>query len=145
MKYTCELDINLPLDRVIELFDNPDNLSKWQPGLLSYKPVLDEHGQTGPQMELIYQMGKRNIRMVETILERNLPELMSGTYEANGVWNKVDNVFVENMDGTTTWTTHQEYVFNNLLMKIFAWIMPRSFKTQSLAFMENFKKFAERQ
>jgi len=29
MKYECELIIDLPRDRVIEMFDNPDNLSKW--------------------------------------------------------------------------------------------------------------------
>jgi hypothetical protein len=33
MNYTCEVVIDLPRDRVIELFDNPQNLTKWQPGL----------------------------------------------------------------------------------------------------------------
>ena len=36
MKYQNEIEINLPLNRVIELFDNPDNLKRWQPGLESF-------------------------------------------------------------------------------------------------------------
>jgi len=32
MKYTSEVTINLPRDRVVELFDDPDNLPKWQKG-----------------------------------------------------------------------------------------------------------------
>lgn len=36
MKYTCEITINQPLNKVIELFDNPDNLKHWQPGLASW-------------------------------------------------------------------------------------------------------------
>lgn len=36
MKYELEITINLPRERVIELFDNPDNLKKWQEGLQSF-------------------------------------------------------------------------------------------------------------
>ena len=31
MKYSNEVEINLPVQKVIELFDNPANMSKWQP------------------------------------------------------------------------------------------------------------------
>ena len=34
-EYTVEIEIALPRDRVIELFDNPENLFKWQTGLQS--------------------------------------------------------------------------------------------------------------
>jgi len=35
MKYEIEIDISLSRNKVIELFDNPDNMSKWQPGFVS--------------------------------------------------------------------------------------------------------------
>ena len=44
MEYQTESMINLPRLRVIELFDNPDNLLKWQPGLKSFKLVEGEAG-----------------------------------------------------------------------------------------------------
>lgn len=36
MKYTAEIEINKPIDTVIELFDNPDNMGKWMEGLQSF-------------------------------------------------------------------------------------------------------------
>lgn len=29
MKYTAEIEINKPIDKVIELFYNPDSMFKW--------------------------------------------------------------------------------------------------------------------
>ena len=29
MKYTSEIEINSPVARVIEIFDNPDNMDQW--------------------------------------------------------------------------------------------------------------------
>ena len=45
MKYTREIVIELPRDRVIELFDDADNLSKWQEGLQSFEHVSGEPGR----------------------------------------------------------------------------------------------------
>jgi len=35
MKYTTEIEIERPIDKVIELFDNADSLKKWMEGLTS--------------------------------------------------------------------------------------------------------------
>ena len=45
--YTVAIEIDLPRDRVIELFDNPDNLFKWQTGLQSFDHLSGEPGQPG--------------------------------------------------------------------------------------------------
>jgi len=37
MKYTNEVIINQPIERVIALFDNEENLFKWQPELISFE------------------------------------------------------------------------------------------------------------
>lgn len=95
MKYTSEIEINLPRERVIELFDNQDNMTKWQSGLISFEHVEGEVGQEGAKSNLKYKMGKREIEMVETITKRNLPDEFFGTYETKGVWNEVKN-FAEN-------------------------------------------------
>ena len=44
MKYTAEIRIALPRNKVIELFDNSANLYKWQPGL---KRVTQLEGKPG--------------------------------------------------------------------------------------------------
>ncbi|MEM7797967.1 MAG: SRPBCC family protein [Chloroflexota bacterium] len=37
MKYSTEVVIDLPRERVIELFDNTENMYKWQNGLKSHE------------------------------------------------------------------------------------------------------------
>ncbi|NQU48785.1 MAG: SRPBCC family protein [Planctomycetes bacterium] len=61
MKYSLQIDIALPRARVIELFDNPDNMSCWQPGLVSYEHLSGDPGQVDAKAKLVYKMGKRDI------------------------------------------------------------------------------------
>ena len=144
MKYTTEIDINKPIEKVIELFDNPDNMDQWMEGLLSFEPLSGTPGQPGAKSKLIFKMGKREIEMTETILTRNLPDEFTGTYEAKGVFNIVKNKFVQLTDKKTRYITEQEFQFKGF-MKIIAFLMPGAFKKQSMKYLTDFKKFAETQ
>lgn len=143
MKYSTEIDINLPVARVIELFDDPENLKHWQPGLKSFEHLSGTPGQPGAKSKLLFQMGKREIEMIETVTVRNLPQEFSGTYEADGVFNIVKNYFVPIDENRTKYISEQEFQFKGF-MKIMGWLMPGMFKKQSQVFLENFKNFAEK-
>ena len=142
MKYTTTMNISLPREKVIALFDSTENLYKWQPGLLSFEHISGETGKEGAQSRLRYKMGKREVEMTETITRRNLPEEFTGTYEAKGVWNKQENFFEEVSAEETRWTSISEFRCSGF-MKIICWVMPGSFKKQTLQFMNQFKEFAE--
>ena len=142
MKYTLELEINLPRNRVIELFDNPDNLKKWQPDLISFEHLSGEAGQVGAKSRLRYRTGKREFEMIETITVNKLPDEFSGTYEGKGFWNKVENRFSESGADKTKWVLDSEFKVGGI-MKIMSIFMPGLFKKQSLKFMKQFKEFAE--
>ena len=142
MKYHNEIEINQPLTRVIELFDNPDNMKYWQPGLESFEHISGTPGQPGAKSRLKYNMGNRKIEMIETITKRNLPDEFSGTYEAKGVHNIISNRFIPLGDYKTKWLAENEFQFSGF-MKLMGWLMPGMFKKQSQKFMEDFKKFAE--
>jgi carbon monoxide dehydrogenase subunit G len=144
MKYTTEIEIDKPIDRVIELFDNPDNMAKWMEGLQSFEQLSGTPGQTGAKSRLKFKMGKREIEMIETITVRNLPEEFTGTYEAKGVFNIVKNKFIKVSDTKTKYITEQEFQFKGF-MKIIAFLMPGAFKKQSKKYLTDFKKFAESQ
>lgn len=94
MNYSSEIEIDRPVDKVVELFDNPDNMDKWMQGLESFERISGKPGQVGAKSLLKFKMGKRKIEMIETITVSNLPEEFSGTYEAKGVYNIVKNRFV---------------------------------------------------
>lgn len=143
MKYINEVVINAPREKVIELFDNPDNIKEWQPGFVKMEHMEGEPGTVGSKHKLFYKMGKRDIEMIETVTKRNLPESYSLTYETKNVFNDIHNYFEDLGDGTTKYWTENEFNFSGM-MKILGWIMPGAFKKQSQKYMDDFKTFVER-
>ena len=142
MKYTTEVHIHLPRKRVIELFDSTENLYKWQPGLQSFDHLEGDPGQEGAKSHLKYKMGKRDLEMVETIVARNLPDSFAATYETKGVWNRMDNEFIDKGEHETLWRTTSEFKCTGF-MRLMAVFMPGMFKKQTRKSMQDFKAFAE--
>ena len=144
MKYTSEIEIKKPIDKVIELFDNSDNMGKWMDGLQSFEHISGTPGQVGSKSRLKFKMGSREMEMVETVTVRNLPHEFSGTYEMNNVFNIVKNRFIPLSDNSTKYMTEHEFQFKGF-MKIMAILMPGVFKKQSMKYLIAFKNFAESQ
>ncbi len=144
MKYEHSIEIRLPRDRVVALFNDTGNLKLWQKGLVSFEHQSGEPGQVGATSTLRYKMGRREIEMLETVVESDLPRALHFTYEANNnkVWNRVENYFTEAGPNATTWRTANEFRCSGM-MKVIATIMPGMFKRQSLKYLKDFKKFAE--
>ena len=145
MKYSNAVVIQLPVARVVELFDNPENMRHWQPGLISFAHMSGTPGQPGAKSRLQYKMGNREIEMIETITKRDLPREFSGTYEAKGVFNIVSNHFEALPDGSTRYTSVNEFQFKGLMMKLIGLLMPGAFKKQTQKYLDDFKAFAEKQ
>ncbi|MHB1319331.1 MAG: SRPBCC family protein [Anaerolineae bacterium] len=142
MKYTNEVMIDLPRERVIELFDNPENLAKWQPGLQSFEHLSGEPGRPGAKSRLVYKEGGRHVEMVETIESRNLPDEFAAIYEAKGVWNVTKSHFEEVGPTKTRWFMENEFRLSGL-MAVMAIFMRGSFPKQTQTEMGRFKAFAE--
>ncbi|MEN8790274.1 MAG: SRPBCC family protein [Flavobacteriaceae bacterium] len=143
MKYTTEITINLPRDEFIKKFDNAENMKHWQKGLISYSQISGPPGKEGSKMELHYQMGKRKLVLIETIIKRNLPYEFHATYDAKGVHNIQKNFFKEIEESKTLWVSESEFQFSGIFMKLMGFFMPGAFKKQSCQYMEDFKSFAE--
>ncbi len=143
MKYTREVVIDLPRDRVIELFDNADNLPKWQEGLQSFEHVSGEPGQPGAKSVLVYDYRGRHMEMTETVTRRDLPDEFSGVYETEGVWNGMNNRFIEEGPNHTRWVAESEFRFRNLKMRLMSIFMRPMFGHQTMKMLHDFKNFAE--
>lgn len=144
MKYTTQVEIDLPLNRVIELFDSTENLAKWQPGFISLEHLSGTPGQVGAKSLLKYKMGKREVDMIETITKRELPAEFHGTYEAKGVFNIQENYFTSLGPEKTRWESKSEFQLKGF-MKILGWLMPGMFKKQSQKYLDLFRAFAEKE
>ena len=142
MKYTTDILINLPRETVIELFDNPENLHKWQPGLKSFTHLEGKAGEVGARSELIYESRKGDLVMTETILARQLPEHFQMAYKSRGVYNVVENWFTEKEPGLTLWRTVNFFRFSGLMMLMVPF-MKQAFIHNTMLNMDRFKLFAE--
>ena len=143
MKYTIQVEINKPIARVVELFDNPENMKQWMEGLQSFEAISGKPGWPGARSRLKFRMGNRSMEMIETVTVRNLPHEFTGTYEMNGIVNIVKNKFERVNDTTTRYISEQEFRFKGM-MRFIAMLMPNAFKKQSMKLLESFKNFVER-
>lgn len=143
LHYSEQITLTLPRNKVIELFSDPENLSKWMCGLQNLEHLEGEPGQVGAMSRLTMKMGKRVMVMTETITRNELPTEIDFEYECDGVHNTVRNQFVELSEKETVWETINVFKFDGLMMKIMGTIMPFMFRKQTREYMGNFKAFAE--
>lgn len=142
MKFHIEIIVDISLDKLIELFENPANLKKWQPNVISFEHLSGTMGQQGAVSRIHYNMMVKKIVMKETILKRNLPEEFVLLYESDGVSNTVTNNFKKLADNKTRWIMQNNFKFAGL-MKYAAMALKGVFRKQTEQTMERFKKFAE--
>lgn len=142
MKYTVDVIINLPIGRVHQLFDNPENMCQWQPTLQKFELLCGEPNTKGTKSRLLYKMGRRNLEMIETITKNDLPKELVATYETKGVFNIVSNKFTVVNESQTKWVSENEFRFTGL-MKFMSFFMKKSFPRETRKFMNHFKMFAE--
>lgn len=143
MKYTSEIEIELPRDEMLALLQDPQNMKHWQRGLQTFRQLSGEPGKEGAQMELEYQMGRRHLLLVETIIKNNLPDELHMTYDAKGVHNIQKNYFEVSGERHCKWISESEFQFSSFPMRLMGWLMPGAFRKQSKVYLQDFKNFAE--
>ncbi len=144
MKYTTEIQIDLPRDEVIRKLDNPENMKHWLRGLADYEMISGTPGYEGAKMKMEFQQGKRKTTIVETITKREMPTAFHAVYDTKGVHNIQQNFF-HDIDGKSTkWVSESEFQFAGFGLKLMGWLMPGAFKKQSLKHLQDFKDFAEK-
>jgi len=145
MKFTCQVDIEQPLEKVIELFDNVDNLKEWQDGFVSFEHLSGTPGEPGARSRMLYKTGKREMELIETIAIKNLPEEFSGVYEHKHMINTMTNRFKAIDANSTHYEVEIEYTeLRHFMVKLMAFFVPGMFQKQVQKWLDQFKAFAER-
>lgn len=144
MKYTLDIIIEIPLDNCFKKFDTIENLKHWQRGLVSVEHISGTPRTFGSKMKMNFKMGKRLIPLVETVTYKNSPYQVHATYTTEGMDNIQENYFEDIPDNFTKWISINEFIPLNFKMRLMLWLMPKTFKKQSLQYMKDFKNFAEK-
>ena len=143
MKYTCSIEINLPIDKVIQLWEDENNYAEWQDGFVSIEHISGVPNSEGAKSKIILQ-DRRRIELLETIILNNLPEEKIALYEHVHMTNTQTTRFREITDHKTHFISEVEYSnFNGFMIKVMAALFPGKFKAQSQKWMNQFKIFAE--
>jgi hypothetical protein len=142
MKYQTSINVELPRSRLLEILEDPEGWKSWQPGLISYEFLDEDHTIPGAGILLVYDMNGRKMQMRETLVERLVPESMTFIYEAKGVWNQVVNRFTEEDGKTTKWVQENEFRCRGFMALLCA-LMPGSFKKETRKSLQLFKNYAE--
>ncbi len=142
MKIRSEVIIDAEPKAVWRIFDNPDNMEKWQPTLKSFNPISGERGQPGAISELIYEENGREFRMIEHVTERREPHFMAGTYASD--WGKaiVVNQFEDLGDGRTRWIAWWNHTSRGF-MRLLSPFMKRSMAKRLDSDLHRFKLMVE--
>ncbi|WP_027126494.1 SRPBCC family protein [Gelidibacter mesophilus] len=144
MKYTVDIVIEVPLDICTKMFDTIENLKHWQRGFISVEHVSGTPGAFGSKMKTHYKVGKNQMALIETITHKNLPYEVHSTYNIDGLDDIQENYFGPTPENFTKWVSVNEFVPLNFKMRMMIWLMPKTFKKQTLQYMKDFKNFAEK-
>lgn len=142
MKLKFETVIDADLDAVWAAFDNPDNMSRWQQNLESFRHVAGDPGQPGAVSELVYDENGKKVVLTETITERRQPDFMAGTYDSPMGKTLVVNHFEAIDDDSTRWTAWCNFTFRGF-MKIMSLFVGGMIRKRTEGDMQRFKLMVE--
>jgi uncharacterized protein YndB with AHSA1/START domain len=145
MKFTLELPINKPRAKVWKAFDNPQNMSKWQPSLISFETISGIQGQPGAVSKLTFEERGRQFELIERVTHREEPNRLDGVYENNFADNVVRNTFIEKGQDQTLWVVETEFKFKTLVMRILGPLMKKNYVARTQKDMQRFKEMIESQ
>ena len=144
MKFTCYTEINLPVKHVSALFNDPNNLERWQVGFISRQHIRGIPGDPGAKSRITILHGKKRIVLTETIIYKNLPFELDALYEHENMVNTLANRFISLEENKTRYEAQVEYMkFIGFVPNIIARLMPGIFKRQTQKWINSFKAFAE--
>lgn len=142
MKMKYEQVIQASRDFVWATFDNPDNLSRWQPTLESFTHQSGEPGQPGAVSELVYNENGKKVIMTETVTERREPQFLAGTYDNAWTTAMIVNHFEGIDDDATRFVSYTNMKFKGT-MKIMALFVAKSIRARAEADLNRFKLLVE--
>ena len=124
MKYQCTITINLPIDRVLQIWQDESHFYEWQNGFQSIEHLSGIKNTKGAQSKIILD-GPPKIELIETILVSDLPREKIGLYEHKHMTNTQTTRFRAIDHNTMEYISEVEYTqFNGIMIKLMAFYFP---------------------
>lgn len=152
MKYTLTVEIALPREKVLRLLEDPAHRPKWLRGLVSHELQMGAEGQVGSESRVVFQSGKKEMVLIETITRREPKDLQDVPPDravyferdivADGMWSAAREQLSESGPDSTLWVNENEFRFEGFMRFAAPFLRPFFIK-QSRQVLQDFKRFAE--
>ena len=144
MKSVFEIEVNVPQEKLAELFAEPENYKKWMGDLEGFEIISGKPGMLGSKYRLMQKNGNKKTDFIATVTASNLPNEFSMTIEEPNVAQvSVTGQFVALSAEKTKFISKEEFKFKGISNKIGGLLYQRSIKGDHHRYTMNFKHFAE--
>lgn len=143
MKYKLELTLNKPRHEVWRVFDDPNNLDKWQPLLTKVEHLEGITGQPGSVTKLNFKNGEREYFLVERVIHREELQQLDQLFQNEFADNTNKNTFLEKGNNATLWKVEVEFKFKTLFMRLIGPFVKKRFAASTQRDMDRFKTLIE--
>jgi len=146
MRFTGSVDVDRPLQEVVDLFADLDNRIHYQDGFESWELVSGTAGEDGAVYKLHYNNRGRPMELTETVVANRLPDSYEAFYEHSHMDNTLTTRFTAIDEHRTRYEIDGEYTaFRGFMPNLISRVMPGMFTKPSQRWLDNFKAFAEQQ
>ena len=146
MKINHSIIIDAPRDQIVKYFIDPQYLPKYQDGFLRKEHISGSPGEVGSKSYMVYQNGKMEMILTETILNNELPDRFEALYEHKHMDNTMTAAFEDMGEGRTRYSSEIIYSrINWFLPKMMSILFPALYRKPPLKWMQKFKSFVESQ
>ena len=145
MKYVCEIEINIPVEKVVDFWSDETNFPNWQDGFISIELLEGNWNVEGSKSKILFKNGKQKMELIETVISNNLPFSKKALYEHIHMSNTQLSRFEKISDTRSKIISEVEYThFNGFMPKMMATFFTGMFKRQSQKWLDQFKIVVEK-
>ena len=134
--------INKPVEKVWELFMNPDNLKNWLTGFVSVEPISGNAGEAGSVSKLKFMERGKLVEVKETVMAATPNKQYSFEMEHKDFHGKTD-VRLVSLGNRTEFIQTVEFFPKGFMMKLMMPIVKGAMKKQMENELINLKNFIE--
>lgn len=146
MKYSGHIDIDKPLEEVVDFFSDSENQVKWQDGFIKKEQLKGTGRESGAQIKLYYKYGNRDMILTETVISNDLPNSIESTYHHKHMDNTMKCSFTPIGQDKTRYQYEYEYTRISWIMpRLMAILFPGMYRKQGEKWMKQFKEAIEKQ
>ncbi|HLP19587.1 MAG TPA: SRPBCC family protein [Chitinophagales bacterium] len=142
MKYTTEIKINAPIEKVAELIGDHNMMKNWMKELITHETVSGTPRKEGAKTKLRLNLGG-GVDVLETLIKIDFPNFFVTKYELPQGSLTVVITFEKDGKGTIYKLDHS-FEFKGML-KIGTALMKPGFIKHSERMMQDFKKMVEKE